>query len=99
VTAPALVVPSTELVNALGAAPIGSPEWWLRRLHAEIVERQPYLDLHDAYYSGNHPLPWIAPKARAEFRRIFKMTRANLMGLVCDAHGGASCARGLPDAR
>ncbi len=78
----ARVVP---LTNALAEAPVGSPEWWLRRLHKELVARQPYLALHDDYYSGEHPLPWLAPQARDEFRRILRMTRSNLMGLVIDA--------------
>lgn len=75
----------SPLMNRFAEAPVGSPEWWLRRLHKKIVKRRPYLDLHDAYYSGDHPLPWIAPKARDEFRRILRMSRANLMGLVVDA--------------
>jgi hypothetical protein len=79
------VAPSSGLVNAFTQAAVGSPEWWLRRLHKQIADRQPYLSVHDDYYSGNHPLPWIAPRARDEFRRILQMVRANLMGLVCDA--------------
>jgi hypothetical protein len=75
----------TELPNALGAAPVGSPEWWLRRLHGEIVNRQPDLELFDAYYRGDHPLPWLPRQAVAEFRRILRMTRSNMMGLVVDA--------------
>ena len=78
-------VPAGPLPNALAGAPVGSPEWWLRRLHKEIVNRCPWLELFDAYYRGDHPLPWLAPQARTEFRRILKMTRSNLMGLVVDA--------------
>lgn len=73
------------LFNALTDAPVTSPEWWLRRLHAEIVNRQPALALFDAYYRGDHPLPWLPRQAEAEFRRILRMTRSNLMGLVIDA--------------
>lgn len=82
---PLVLVPSTGLQNALGQAQVGSPEWWLRRLHGEIARRCPYLDLHNDYYSGDHPLPWLAPQARTEFRRILRMTRTNVMGLVVDA--------------
>jgi hypothetical protein len=49
------------------------------------VERQSYLAFFNDYYTGNHPLPWLAPQAREEFRRILRMTRSNYMGLVCDA--------------
>jgi hypothetical protein len=38
------------LTNQFGQAAVGSPEWWLRRLHTEIVNRQPDLELFDAYY-------------------------------------------------
>lgn len=63
----------------------GSPMWWLRRLHRKLEARQPSLDRFDAYYRGDHPLPWLSPGARDEFRRVLRMTRANYMGLVVDA--------------
>lgn len=62
-----------------------SPEWWLRRLYGQLGERNFYLDRYTSYYEGDHPLPWLAPQARAEFRRILRMTRSNYMGLVVDA--------------
>jgi hypothetical protein len=62
-----------------------SPEWWLARLYAKLVDRRDMVDFFSEYYSGEHPLPWLAPQARDEFRRILKMTRSNYMGLVCDA--------------
>lgn len=62
-----------------------SPEWWLDRLYRRLTARQDELDFFNDYYTGNHPLPWVAPQARDEFRRIVKMTRSNYMGLVCDA--------------
>jgi hypothetical protein len=49
------------------------------------VEQQDEAAFFDAYYRGDHPLPWLAPQAQAEFRRILQMTRSNIMGLVCDA--------------
>jgi hypothetical protein len=63
---------------------LGSPEWWLRRLHKALAARQPQLELFDAYYRGDHPLPWLPSQARSEFRRILRMTRSNYMGLVPD---------------
>ncbi|WMI32944.1 portal protein [Arthrobacter phage PeggyLeg03] len=64
---------------------IGSPEWWVHRLHKKLVEQQKEAAFFDAYYRGDHPLPWLAPQAEEDFRRILKMSRSNYMGLVCDA--------------
>jgi len=63
----------------------GSPEWWLRRLHKGLANRNHANELFDAYYRGDHPLPWLPSQAHAEFRRILRMTRSNYMGLVIDA--------------
>ncbi len=79
------LVPAMPLWNALNEAPTESPEWWLRRLHKQLVKRQPELELLGDYYRGDHPLPWLPPKAQGEFARILAMSRANLMGLVIDA--------------
>jgi hypothetical protein len=62
-----------------------SPMWWLTRLHKALVVRQDEINFFEDYYTGNHPLPWLAPQAREEFRRLVRMTRSNYMGLVCDA--------------
>lgn len=62
-----------------------SPEWWLARLYKSLVAERDAIDFYNDYYSGDHPLPWLAPQAREEFRRVLKMARANVMGLVCDA--------------
>jgi hypothetical protein len=62
-----------------------SPEWWVKRLYARLSDRQEQVEFFNDYYSGNHPLPWVAPQAREEFRRLVRMTRSNYMGLVVDA--------------
>lgn len=62
-----------------------SPEWWIARLYKALQARRAEVDFYDAYYRGDHPLPWLVPQARDEFRRILKMTRSNYMGLVVDA--------------
>lgn len=62
-----------------------SPNWWVARLYKQLVARRGMVDFYNDYYIGEHPLPWLAPQARDEFRRILKMTRSNYMGLVCDA--------------
>lgn len=62
-----------------------SPLWWVSRLYKRLVDRRGEVEFYNDYYAGDHPLPWLAPQAREEFRRILKMTRSNYMGLVCDA--------------
>lgn len=62
-----------------------SPQWWVARLYKRLTAQRATFDFYDAYYRGDHPLPWLAPQARTEFRRILMMTRSNYMGLVCDA--------------
>lgn len=62
-----------------------SPEWWVARLHSALQNRQLMVERCDAYYRGDHPLPWLAPQAHEEFRRVLQMTRSNYMGLVVDA--------------
>lgn len=62
-----------------------SPLWWMNRLYKRLMERREAVDLFSDYYCGDHPLPWLAPQAREEFRRLVRMTRSNYMGLVCDA--------------
>ena len=62
-----------------------SPEWWVDRLYKQLAARQAEIAFYNDYYTGDHPLPWLAPQARDEFRRILQMTRSNYMGLVCDA--------------
>ena len=62
-----------------------TPEWFRDRLYKRLVAQQAECEFFADYYSGNHPLPWLAPQARDEFRRILKMTRSNYMGLVVDA--------------
>lgn len=69
----------------LGAYTIGQPLWWVNRLYQELIARRPYINKYDDYYRGDFPLPWLAPQAAEEFRRILKMARANYMGLVVDA--------------
>lgn len=63
----------------------GMPLWWVSRLYQELSTRRGAINLYDDYYRGEFPLPWLAPQAADEFRRILKMSRANYLGLVIDA--------------
>jgi hypothetical protein len=77
------------VAKTIGNAPaVQSPEWWLARLYKALVGPRMQRDeiaFYNDYYCGDHPLPWLAPQAQDDFRRILKMTRSNYMGLVCDA--------------
>ena len=61
------------------------PTRWLRRLYTKLLQQQRRWKHFDRYYSGDHPVPWIAEQARSEFRRLLALTRSNYMGLVVDA--------------
>jgi hypothetical protein len=40
-----------------------TPDWFRDRLHKQLVEvQQPEAAFFDDYYTGNHPLPWLAPR-------------------------------------
>jgi hypothetical protein len=62
-----------------------SPEWWVARLYKRLQSQASASAFFDDYYRGVHPLPWLAPQAREEFRRILQMTTSNYMGLVVDS--------------
>ncbi|MGW4663191.1 phage portal protein [Streptosporangium sandarakinum] len=72
-----------------------SPEWWVRRLHDKLRARQEPLKLLQDYYAGDHPLPHLQEKARREFQRLLKMSRANYMQLVVDAVTGRLQVMGI----
>lgn len=64
---------------------VESPLWWVNRLYNQMQERLRWINVYDDYYRGEFPLPWLAPQAEEEFRRIMSMSRANYCGLVVDA--------------
>lgn len=64
---------------------VESPLWWVNRLYNQLQERLRWINVYDDYYRGEFPLPWLAPQAEEEFRRIMSMSRANYCGLVVDA--------------
>lgn len=69
----------------------GSPEWWRDRLLKRLAERAARVELLEAYYDGNHPLPEIPqrmsayPQARSAFLNLSKMGVTNYVPLVADA--------------
>lgn len=69
-----------------------TPLWWVNRLWKCIQDKRTSnrdrlsIDELDAYYRGRPThLPWLPEQARDEFSRLLKLTRSNVMGLVCDA--------------
>jgi hypothetical protein len=68
---------------------VGSPAWWLERLHRQLLKRQGPMRQLDDYYSGRHPLPFLTKSHGAkmvdEFRNLLEDARSNFMRLVIDA--------------
>lgn len=64
---------------------VQSPEWWRDRLYEALCKRTGETNVFDAYYECEHPLPHLHERARAPFRRLLRMSRANYMELVVDA--------------
>lgn len=75
---------STLPLPEFAPAPM-SPLWWVRRLHSELVARQPRLTRLQAYADGEHDEPAVADRASAAFRRILGLSPTNLCGLVVEA--------------
>lgn len=54
-----------------------------------LKARRAHMTLMDAYYSGDHPLPFVtaahADKMRSQFRRLLEDSRSNFMQMVVDA--------------
>ncbi len=76
---------ATSLASVDNTPAVGDPVWWVNRLYLALQDRRPLINTYDDYYRGNFPLPWLAPQAAVEFRRVLKMSRANYTGLVIDA--------------
>ena len=74
-----------EIVRTHEKHPVESPLWWVTRLYQKLIDRRDKLTIYDDYYRGDFPLPWLAPQAEDEFRRIMRLARANYCGLVIDA--------------
>lgn len=68
----------------MAAADVGSPEWWLRRLHGRIVaRRQSVQTLHD-YYDGVHRLAFASRKFLEAFGGLFGAFADNWTAIVVD---------------
>jgi hypothetical protein len=66
-------------------ADVGTPEWWLRRLHRQIVERGPKVDEFTDYYEGEHRLAFESKRFREAFGGLFHAFSDNWCGVVVDS--------------
>lgn len=67
----------------------GSPEWWISQLEPKLKARRKHMETMEAYYRGDHPLPFLTKAHEAkmigEFRGLLEDSKANFMRLVIDA--------------
>lgn len=66
-------------------ADVGSPEWWLRRLHKQMCEREPQVDVLTDYYDGEHRLAFESRRFRETFGGLFEAFADNWCGVVVDS--------------
>ena len=69
---------------SVAAAPM-TPEWWVSRLYAELMARQPDIDFYTRYVDGDHDAPTLEERASQAFRRIAGLSQTNLAGLIVEA--------------
>lgn len=62
-----------------------SPNWWLHRLTGCLARDQARMVLMDRYYRGDHPLPFVPRKLKAEFKAMLRRSKSNFMRIVVDA--------------
>ena len=63
----------------------GSPEWWLERLHTKLMTEQLAMKRWNDFYEGEHPLPVIRDKLRADFKALLDMSKSNFCEVVIDS--------------
>jgi hypothetical protein len=63
----------------------GSPGWWLIRLGQRLAVDGPRFDTLDAYWRGEHPLPFGNRKMREAYRRFQQQAKTNFCKLVAES--------------
>lgn len=63
----------------------GSPEWWVKRLDAELGKRRAPIRRRHAYVEGEHPLRFASAKFKEAFGGLFKELADNFCSLVVEA--------------
>jgi hypothetical protein len=67
------------------AAEPNSPDWWLLRLGKRLEADRNRFDVLDAYWRGNHPVPFGNQKMREAYRRFQKQSKTNFCKLVAES--------------
>lgn len=62
-----------------------SPGWWLARLHTKLRGRQPELNLLNAWYEGNPPLPEGAKNREDAYKAFQRYAMTNWAELIVEA--------------
>ena len=65
--------------------PVGTPLWWLARLHGKLADLHDPLHTLSDYYEGKHPLAFATPKYRRAFDALLRNLSDNWCGVVVDA--------------
>jgi len=67
------------------APEMGSPEWWLRRLHKELIDRRPAVQRSTDYYEGFQNLAFESERFRKSFGAQLSAFADNWCAVVVDA--------------
>lgn len=67
------------------AAQPNTPDWWLLRLGKKLEADRNRLDTLDAYWRGNHPVPFGNQKMREAYRKFQKQSKTNFCKLVAES--------------
>lgn len=62
-----------------------TPDQWLRKLYAQIVERRPQYQRLVGYYDGDHPLAFSSQKFLEAFGGLFQAFADNWCSIVVDS--------------
>jgi hypothetical protein len=62
-----------------------APDWWLLRLGNRLENERGRLDTLDAYWRGDHPVPFGNRKMREAYRKFQKQSKTNFMKLVAES--------------
>lgn len=64
-----------------------SPGWWLLRLGKRLSDETNRFNVLDAYWRGNHPLPFGNRRMREAYRRFQDQSKTNFTKLVAESVG------------
>jgi hypothetical protein len=62
-----------------------TPDWWLLRLGKRLENDRGRFDTLDAYWRGDHPVPFGNQKMREAYRKFQKQSKTNFCKLVAES--------------